>query len=181
MKIYLSIIIILVCAFVIFGQSKPNTLASSNILVEVTDDGATSELLPIAVGMTPNLTEAKIGIKYFGTESESDISFILIFKGTKSRYRTNKAFGVQLLIDDVPLSSSKYRIVDSVEETTGGETIHFYITTEDLAWLATAAKIKIALFQTDTNTKMDMILFTPANVIELKKFAKSVYLIRSKS
>ncbi len=81
--------------------------------------------------------------------------------------------------DDLPLSKNKYRIISSVDKVGGGETLHFYLTTEDLAWLATANSVKIEIYNTDTEKKYDTFSFTQAGFVQFKKFAKSVLLIRS--
>lgn len=179
MKIHTTILIVLVFTACTFGQAKKNTAPKDYVQLKITDDGATSELLPMPLVMSPNLSGAEIGIKYFGVKSESDISFILILKGTKNRYSANETFGVKLYSDDIPLSKNKYRVVDSVDKTAGGETLHFYLTTEDLAWLATASSVKIEIYNTDTDKKYDTFSFTQAGFSEFKRFAKSVLLTRS--
>ena len=88
MKIYIyALLAILIFSFYAFAQLK--TPASKNhVQATMTDEGVTSELFPMPLGMSPNLSDAKFGIKYFGTQSESDISFNLFLKGTRSRYST---------------------------------------------------------------------------------------------
>jgi len=161
------------------GQAKTAIAPKDYIQLVITDGEATSELLPMPIVMSPNLSGAKIGIKYFGAQSDADISFVLILKGTKNRYSTNETFGVKLYADDIPLSKNKYRVVDSVDKTNGGETLHFYLTTEDLAWLATANSVKIEIYNSDTEKRFDTLSFTKTGFAEFKRFAKSVLLIRS--
>jgi hypothetical protein len=177
----LSIIFILVLSFAAFGQSKPNPTASKYIELRITDDGATSELLPMPIVMSPNLSGAEIGIKYFGVKSESDVSFVLILKGTKNRYAEKETFGVKLFSDDVALNSNKYRVINFIDKAGGGDaSLHFYLTLEDLAWLASAeTSIKIEVYNSETEKKYDTFSLTKAGFGEFKRFAKSVLLIKS--
>ena len=179
MKISITILIVLAFTVCAFGQAKKTTAPKDYVQLVITDDGATTELLPMPLVMSPNLSGAEIGIKYFGVESESDISFVLILKGTKNRYSANETFGVKLYSDDIPLSKNKYRVIDSVDRAGGGETLHFYLTTEDLAWLAGANSVKIETYNTDTDKRYDTFSFTQGGFAEFKRFAKSVLLIRS--
>jgi len=179
MKTYITILIVLVFTSCAFGQAKKNATTEDYVQVAITDDGTTSELLPMPIGMSPNLSGAEIGIKYFGVQSKGDISFILILKGTKNRYSTNETFGVKLYSDDIPLRKNRYRIVDSIDKARDGETLHFYLTTEDLAWLAMANSVKIEIYNTDTDKKYDTLSFTRTQFAEFKRFAKSVLLLRS--
>lgn len=175
------LLLILVLSFAAFGQVKPIPAPSKYIELRINDEGATSELLPMPIVLSPNLSGAEIGIKYFGVESESDISFVLILKGTKSRYAAKETFGVKLYSDDLPLRENKYRIIDLIDKAGGGDaSLHFYLTTEDVAWLATAeTSIKIEVYNSDTDKKYDTFSFTKAGFAEFKKFAKSVLLIKS--
>lgn len=180
MKITISILIIVVFTFCAFGQ----VMAPANSkYVEVSEeDGiAVSELLPMPMGMSPNLSDAKIGIKYFGVqnESEADVSFILILKGTKNRYSGNVNFGVKAFSDTTPLSRNKYRMVQSVQKDNGGETLKFALTTEEVAWLATGSSVKFEIYNHDTDKKYDTVSFTTTGFAEYKMFVKSVLLIRS--
>ena len=159
--------------------SEKNAAPKDYIQVAITDDGATSELLPMPIGMSPNLSGAEIGIKYFGVQSESDISVVLILKGTKNRYSTNETFGVKLYSDGIPLSKNKYRMIQSVRNDAGGETLQFFIPSEELAWLAAANSAKIEIYNSDAERKFDTLSFTPTGFAEFKRFAKSVLLIRS--
>ncbi|MBA2749071.1 MAG: hypothetical protein H0X72_01650 [Acidobacteria bacterium] len=178
MKITISILIILVFTVCAFGQAKKPP-ASKYVQVSATDDGFTSELLPMPIGMSPNLSGAEIGIKYFGVQSEGDISVVLILKGTKNRYSTNETFGVKLYSEDLPLSENKYRMIQSVRKDEGGEILQFNITSEEVAWLATGNSAKIEIYNSDTKRKYDTLSFTPTGFAEYKMFAKSVLLIRS--
>ena len=100
MKITISILIIVVFTFCAFGQVK-KPAASKYVEVSEEDGGFVSELLPMPIGMSPNLSDAKIGIKYFGAqnESETDVSFVLILKGKKKplfrecKFRSQSIFG----------------------------------------------------------------------------------------
>jgi len=178
MKTTTSLLLILILSLSCFGQAK-KTSTKDYVELLINDDGATSELLPMPIVMSQNLTSAEIGIKYFGVESESDLSFILILKGTKYRYSANETFGVKLYSDDLPLSKNKYRIIDSVKKNGGGETLHFYVTTEEIAWLAMANSVKIEIYNSDTDRKYDTFSFTRTGIDQFKRFAKSVLLIRS--
>ncbi|MGI8668528.1 MAG: hypothetical protein ACR2J3_01640 [Aridibacter sp.] len=179
MKTSITILIVLVFAVCAFGQAKKTTAPKDYVQLSITDDGATSELLPMPIGMSPNLSGAEIGIKYFGVQSESDISVVLILKGTKNRYSANETFGVKFYADDIPLSKNKYRMIQSVRKGAGEEILQFFITSEDLAWLATASSAKIEIYNSDTERKYDTLSFTPTGFAEFKRFAKSVLLIRS--
>lgn len=179
MKASLTILILLVVAPCVPGQAKKDTAPKDYVHVEISNGGATSELLPMAIGMSPNLSSAEVGIKYFGAESESDVSFILILGGTNERYSTNATFGVKLYSDDLPLSKNKYRMIDSVSKEAGKETLRFYITLEELAWLAAASSVKIEIYNVDTERKYDTLYFTPTKFTQFKRFARSVLLIRS--
>ncbi len=170
MKTNATILIVLVFTACAFGQAKKNTAPKGFVQIATTDDGATSELLPMPIGMSANLSGAEIGIKYFGAQSESDISFVLILKGTKNRYSANGTFGVKLYSDDIPLSKNKYRIIDSVDKGVGEGTLHFHITTEELAWLAAASSVRIEIFNSDTERKYDTLSFTQTGFAEFKRF-----------
>jgi hypothetical protein len=155
MKVSLTLLIIVILASCVFGQSKKATAPKDYVQMEISDDGATSELLPMPIGMSPNLSSAEVGIKYFGVESESDISFILILGGTNNRYSAHTTFGVKLYSDDVPLSKNKYRVIDHVDRDAGKETLRFHITPEELAWLAASSSVKIEIYNADAERKYD--------------------------
>ncbi len=179
MRTSIAMVIVLAFTTYAFGQAKKNTSAKDYVKVEISDDGATAELLPMPVGMSPNLSYAEIGIKYFGGQSESDISFILILRGTKNRYSVNETFGVKLYSDDIPLSKNKLRLIESVDKEAGKETLHFHITAEELAWLAAASSVRIEIHDSDTEQKHDVLFLTQSGVAQFKKFGKGVLLIRS--
>lgn len=172
-------LLILILALSAIGQTKRTAAPKDYIQLVITDDGATSELLPMPMVMSPNLSGAEIGIKYFGVKSESDISVLLILKGTKNRYSSNETFGVKLYSGDIPLSKNKYRVIDSVRKDVGGETLNFFIPSEELAWLAAAESVKIEVYDTETDRRLDTFSFTQSGFTEFKRFAKSVLLIRS--
>lgn len=178
MKTIIASLIALLFATCAFGQTK-KTPSKDYVQMAITDNGATSELLPMPIGMSPNLSSAEVGIKYFGVDSESDVSVILILSGTKNRYSSNATFGVKIYSDDIPLSKNKYRMISSVDKDAGEETLHFYITTEEVAWLAMANSVKIEIYDSDTGQKYDSLYFTPTGLAQFKRFAKSVLLIRS--
>lgn len=179
MKTSITILIVLVFTVCAFGQAKKTTVPKDYVELIINDDGATSELLSMPLVMSPSLSGAEIGIKYFGAQSDSDISFILTLKGTKNRYSAKETFGVKVYSDDLPLSKNKYRIIQSVDKNVGGETLHFYLTTEELAWLSAANSVKIEIYNSDTEKKYDTFSFTQGGFAEFKRFAKSVLLIRS--
>jgi hypothetical protein len=185
MKITISILIILVFTFCAFGQAS-KIPAFKYVQVSMTDDGLTSELLLMPIGMSPSLSGAEIGIKFFGVESDSDISVILVLKGTKNRYSTNETFAVKLYSDDLPVIKNKFRMIgsvrkeaESIKKETGKEILQFFITSEELAWLAMAGSVKIEIYNFDEQRKYDTLSFTPTGLTEFKGFAKSVLLIRS--
>jgi hypothetical protein len=179
MKINITILLILVFTACAFGQAKKNTSPRDYVHVEISEDGATAELLPMPVGMSTNLSYAEIGIKYFGVKSDADISFILILQGTKNRYSANKTFGVKLFSGDIPLSKNKLRLIGSVDKEAGKETLHFHITAEELAWLAGASSVKIEIYDSDTEQRHDTLSVTQTGLTQFKKFARGVLLIRS--
>ncbi len=181
MKLPSAILLILVLGVVTFGQAKKGTSSKDYINVAITDDGATSELLPMPMAMSPNLSKAEIGIKFFGVQSESDVSVLLILKGTKKRYTSESTFAVKVFCDDIALSENKLRMIGSVDKLADGETLHFYLKTEEIAWLASAASAKIEIYDLDAGMKLDTISFTPTGFTEFKRFAKSILLIKSHS
>lgn len=178
MKTNFTILIVLILAACAFGQAK-KTDTKDYIQVIINDNETTSELLPIPLINSPSVTGAEIGIKYFGPQSDSDISFLLILKGTKNRYSSKETFGVTVYSDDVPLSKNKYRIINSVDKDVGGETLHFYLTIEELAWLSAADSVRIEVYDAEKEKKLDTFSFTRVGFVQFKKFAKSVLLIRS--
>ena len=179
MKTSNAILLILMCAACAFGQAKNGGVPKEYVRVDVAGEESTSELLPMPVGVSPNLSAADIGVKYFGVRAKSDLSVILILSGTKNRYSSGETFGVMLYSDEIPLSKSKYRKIDAVTKGEGRETLRFHITTEELAWLAAANAVKIEIYAADTQQKQDTLSLTQTGVGEFKKFSKSVLLIRS--
>lgn len=103
------------------------------VQVAVTDDGATSELLDMPIGASPNLSNAKISMKYFGPQSESDISVVLTLQGAKSRYTTGETFGARFYAGDIPLSKNKYRMIDRTSKLDDKDIINLHLTLEDIA------------------------------------------------
>jgi len=179
MKIIISVLLVCVFSACAFGQAKEMMGRKGHLQVEVTENGATSELLPIPLAVTPHLPSAEIGIKYFGVQSDSDISVLLILKGTKNLYSSKENFGVRLYSDDVPLSQTKYRKINSVDKDADTETLHFYLKSEDLAWLAASKSLRIESYLVDSEKKHHTFTFDEAALAEFKSFAKSVFLIRS--
>ena len=177
----LAILVILVFTAVSgSGQAKKSPTPKDYVVIETSDDGATVELLPMQIGMTPNLNGAEVGIKYFGPQADSDLSFLIMLQEPRHRYYAATAtFGVKLYSDDVPLSKNRYRLINSVRMDSGKEVLHFSITTEDLAWLATATSVKIEIYNSDTQQRLDTLFFTPTTLVQLKKFAKGVLLTKS--
>jgi len=100
-------------------------------------------------------------------------------QGAKNRYGTGETFGVVLYVDDVPMSRANARLITSVDRDAGEDVLHFQITSEEVAWLATANSLTIKTFNVETNIRYDSFVFTPLALTEFKKFAKSVHLIRS--
>ncbi len=174
-----AIFIILVLTACAVGQSNKSTGRKNYVRVETSENGATSELLPMPIAMTPNLSGAEIGIKYFGVQSESDLSFILWLQGTRNRYSTGGTFGVKMYSDDLPLSKNRLRVIDRIDKDGGKEVLHFHVTLEELAWLATASSVKVEIYNSDTQQRYDTVFLTQTGLSEFKRFAKSVLLIRS--
>lgn len=179
MKIKISVLIIIIFVVCAVGQTKKSNTPKNYVQVAMTNDGATSELLPMPIGMSPNLSSAEISIKYFGPKSDGDISFILSLEGTKRRYSTRGSFGVKLFSDDLPLSKNKYRVIDSIDRDGENDELHFFITTEDLAWLATSNSVKIEIYNLDSEQKLDSVYLSQTGFNEFKRYAKSVLMIKS--
>jgi len=170
----LAILLILVFTAVSgLGQAKKNPTPKDYVVIDTSDDGATVELLPMQIGMTPNLTGAEIGIKYFGPQADSDLSFLLMLQEPGRRYYAATAtFGVKLYSDDVPLSKNGYRLINWVKMDSGKEVLHFSITTEDLAWLASATSVKIEIYNSDTQQRLDTPFFTPTTLVQTEEICK---------
>lgn len=179
MKTSITILMVLAFTACAFGQAKKDDAPKEYVRVEIAGEEATSELLSMPVGVSPTLSGAEIGIKYFGVRAKSDLSFILRLSGAKDRYSAGGTFGVKLYSDEIPLSKNNYRKIEPIGKDAVREAWRFHLTTEELAWLAAANAIKIELYNSDTGQKYDTLSLTPAGVAEFKKFAKSVLLIRS--
>ncbi|MBK8465432.1 MAG: hypothetical protein IPL32_06335 [Chloracidobacterium sp.] len=179
MKALMSPLVLVLFAFVVSGNAQKKPLKNDYVKVAVQDGSATSELLTMPMAMSPNLSDAEIGIMYFGPQRDSDISVLLILKGTKNRYSKGASFGARFFADDIPLKTNKLRIVSKVDKNKNDETLHLYLTTEELAWLATGDSAKIELYDSELETKYDTVTFTKNGFNEFKRFAKSVLLIKS--
>ena len=82
MKRTLSMFLII---FVASFPALPQSAKNYRVLVEVTDNGTTSELHNTPMTANPSDSRALLSIKYFGPTSESDISVVLTLHGAKSR------------------------------------------------------------------------------------------------
>ncbi len=171
--------VIVLVALVVSTPAQKTPAKKDYVSVAIKDDNATSELLAMPMAFSPNLSMAEIGIKYFGPDSDSDISVLLILKGTRKRYSKGGSFGVKIFSDDIPLKANRLRGVSKVDNNKEDETLHFYITSEEVAWLATSETAKIELYDVETQAKLDTVSFTKAGFSEFKRFAKSVLLIKS--
>jgi len=168
--------IVPVCAVAQKASSTP--AAKTKVTIAMTDRGPTSELPFIPIGMPIGVTKAEISAKYFGPQSDSDISFIVLAKSARLRYSGSRTFGISFLIDEVPLKSP-LRMVNRVSADTRGESLQFFVTTEDLAWLTLGDKLEFVVHDADSGLKLDTFHLTAGGRDELKKFAKSVLLLRS--
>src|SRR2546428_8203421 len=65
-----AVLIILLLAACTVAQPNKSAGRKNYVRVETSEDGASSELLPMPLAMTPNLSGAEIGIKYFGVQSD---------------------------------------------------------------------------------------------------------------
>lgn len=106
MKAIMSMLFPILFAFVISAHAQKAPPKNDYVKLAVQDESATSELLPMPMAISPNLSDAEIGIKYFGPQSDSDISVLLILKGTKNRYSKGASFGAKFFADDIPLKSN---------------------------------------------------------------------------
>jgi putative transposase len=106
------------------------------VLVETTDAGTTSELLDMPIGASPSLSQAQISMKYFGPQSDSDISVVLTLEGAKNRYSADETLGARFYAGDTPLSKSKYRMIGRVTKQGVKDIINTHLTLEEVAWLA---------------------------------------------
>ena len=160
--------------------AKPSTAGTpkTQVTVRLTDKGPTSELPFMPIGHPTTVSSAQFSAMYFGPQSESDISFLVLAKSPRSRYSGNRTFGVRVLINETPLKTN-LRMVNKVVRDSDGESLQFSVTTEDVAWMATADKLSFVVYDADTGEKLDTYYFTVGGLQELKKFAGSVRLIRS--
>ena len=149
------------------------------VLVETTDAGTTSELLDMPIGASPSLSQAQISMKYFGPQSDSDISVVLTLEGAKNRYSADETLGARFYAGDTPLSNSKYRMIGRVTKQGVKDIINTHLTLEEVAWLATASTAKIEIYNGETDQRYDYFVFTPTGLAEFKRFAKSVLVIKS--
>lgn len=109
------------------------------------------------------------------------MSFLILLIGSKTPYDSETTFAVRIMINDIPLKSDRARMVQSVKKHLGGDLIGFHVTTEEVAWMATGSRLSLALINIDAeNKETHVVTFTPAGVAELKKFAESMMIIRSK-
>jgi hypothetical protein len=153
----------------------------SNIEVVLNDEETTSQLLDIPIAASTGLTSAHIGLKYFGPQSDSDISVVLTVVGARPRYAEGQAIGAKWFAGDMPLSQSKLRVVDRITRDGVKDILVLHITPEELAWLAGETRVKIELFNVDTNEKLAGFMVVGQAMNEFNQFAKSVLLIKSHS
>ena len=149
------------------------------VFLEVTDAGATSELLDMAIGASPSLSHAEISMKYFGPQNDSDVSVVLTLHGARDRYAGDQTLGARFYAGDTPLSKSKYRMIGRVTKQGEKDIINTHLTLEELAWLASASPVKIEIYNGDTHQRYDNFVFTPTGLAQFKRFAKSVLVIKS--
>ena len=171
--------IALLLCFALFPHAYAAGDDKDYVLLEVTDSGATSELLDMPIGASPNLSHAEISMKYFGTESDSDVSVVLTVLGARDRYSGDQTLGARFYVDGTPLSKSKYRMIGRVKKQDDEDVINTHLTLEELAWLATGSPVKIEIYNGDTDQRYDTFVFTPSGLAQFKRFAKSVLVIKS--
>lgn len=150
-----------------------------NVLVEVGDDGATSELLDTPIGAPAGLKSALISLKYFGPNSESDISVVITVAAARPRYADMSALGAKIYAGDVALNSNKLRIVDRINREGDKDFVMLHITNEELAWLAGESKAQIELYTIEGERKIASFIVLGPAMTEFNQFAKSVLLIKS--
>lgn len=150
-----------------------------NVLVEVNDDGATSELLDTAIGAPAGLKSAHISLKYFGPNSDSDISVVLTVVGARPRYGDMDALGARVYAGDMALNRSKLRIVDRINQEGPKDFVILHLTNEELAWLAGESKVQIELYTIEGERKVASFVVLGPAMTEFNQFAKSVLLIKS--
>jgi len=156
------------------GQTKKDY-----IQIVTKDNGTTVELLPTTIGMSPSLSSAEVSVMYFGPQSDSDISFLLILGGAKGRYSTDVTYGAKFYSDGISIRGNRYRTVNQVTRDGARDVLHLYLTTEDLAWLVVGDSVKVDVYEVDTGKKLDTFSFTSGGVTRLKEFAKAVLLTKS--
>lgn len=153
--------------------------AKDFVVVTTAEDNATAELtrMPIGVSSVGNATD--IGIMYFGPNKDSDISFILFLKPAKNRYSVEGSYGIRFYTDDVALKQDKVRDLSKVANDKDNDRLHFYLTSEEVAWLATGSKFRIELVDVKLWKTVESIQFSNAAAAEFKRFARSILLINS--
>lgn len=166
-------------AALIAGPASADVPRKSNVEVVVNDEETTSELLDTPIAASTGLASAAIGVKYFGPQSDSDISVVLTVVGAKPRYSEDRAIGAKWFAGDMALSQSKLRVVDRVTREGPKDILVLHLTTEELAWLAGAPNIKIELFDADSQQKLAGFVVVGNAMSDFKQFAKSVLLIKS--
>jgi hypothetical protein len=176
------IIALLSClAIAVLSLAHANNSIRNYVLVEETEAGSTSELLDMPIGASPNLSGAEISLKYFGPQSDSDVSIVLTLHGAKGRYTPDETLGARFFAGDTPLSKNKYRMISRVMKQDDVDIVNTHLTLEELAWLATASPVKIEIYNGDTHERYDTFVFTPTGLAQFKRFAKSVLVIKSEA
>lgn len=182
MKLYLLLILVLTFTFTSFGQTKAQTDApykTKNIVINMNDGETSSEMLPIMIGFGKGLTSAKFGAKYFGPQSESGISIILLLAGTGKTYQPQTDYGLEFIIDDINLNKGKFRLVNKLDNDEGYRVLQFIISTEEFAWMISGDKLQLNVYNLEEKKMLHYVTITPSMMRELKAFGKSVILIRS--
>jgi hypothetical protein len=171
--------IALLLCFALFSPAYAAGEDKDYVLLETTEAGATSELLDMPIGASPSLSHAEISMKYFGAESDSDISVVLTLHGARDRYSGDPTLGARFYVDGTSLSKSKYRMIGRVKKQGDEDIINTHLTLEELAWLATGSPVKMEIYNGDTDQRYDTFIFTPTGLAQFKRFAKSVLIIKS--
>lgn len=152
---------------------------SDKILIAVKNDNLTSELLPIPLEHGMKLTWAEFGAMYFGPGSGSDVSFILLLKGTKGWYGSAGRLGVKVFVDDAPLLDASLREVDSVKDYEGGELVHFFMKETEIAKMAAGKSLSMTLYDTDAGVERDTLRFDSKALAHFRRFATSIELLKT--
>jgi hypothetical protein len=180
--VHRSFFLALVCIFTITAfnaiAQKPAPKPSTLVNVSIDDDGATSELPFIPIAGPVGVKDAQFSAMYFGPQSDSDISLLILAKFQRPRYGGKRTFAVKFLIDETNLSKN-LRLINRVVADEDGESLQFSITTEELAWLVLGDRLEITVYDGDSQQKLDTYRFTANGLKELKSFAKSVLILRS--